>query len=181
MTIAVSGVTGRADAVACCAALATPALERVGAAVVVTVGAEPARPGLLASPQARLIERELAAAGFGDVHPVARGHLCIVAAPGEALDPISAVTRSAIDGAPVVASTEPSGLERWDRRLTLVRADLPAEREVMTLLADALEPSAGLLRIDKRGPGYIGGRRALTGIRPGRVPHARYQWLCRGL
>jgi hypothetical protein len=180
-TAAIAGVRERADSVACCAALALRGAGR-GAPLVIAQGGPERRPALLASAAATEVEEGINAAGLGGVAAVARGHLCIVSVPGEGGgEAITRIREIAGEERVVVASAEPGGLELWQRSITLIRADLPADREVLALLADSLEAEAGALRVDKRGPGRIGARRALAGLEPGRAPSARYEWLCRGV
>lgn len=181
-TAAVAGVRERADDVACCVALALREADGGDAPLVITPGGPERRPALLASAAATEVEAAIAAAALEGVAAAARGHLCVVSVAadvcGEAIAPILDIAGR---GRVVVASAEPAGLELWQRSITLVRAELPADREVLTLLADSLDGAAGVLRVDKRGPGRIGARRALAGLEPGRAPSARYRWLCRGI
>jgi hypothetical protein len=179
--IAVTGVRERADSVACCAALAIRDEIGAGAPIVLMPGGRQPRPALLASAEAREHEIAVNSAGLEKVHAAARGHLCLVSAADEDQDAMPLVRELAGPATPLVVSGAPANLEPWHRTLTLVRAELPTDRDVLALLADSLPGSAGLLRVDKRGPGRIGARRALSGLVPGRAPHSRYRRLCRGV
>lgn len=181
-TVAVTTTTARADPLACCAALALWELGK-GAPVVMQVGGSPPRPGLLASRAARDHEAALEGKLGEEIEARARGHICVVHCPpgigtahlGQIADHIGEL------GTPLVVSVSPDRLEEWRRRLTLIGAALPRDRELLVLLAASLASSAGLLRVDKRGPGRIGAYRALAGLPPGRAPQQRYRRLCRGL
>lgn len=173
----VTGVRERADAVAFCIALALRHASAPEAPLVVISGGSAPRPGLLASSAARQREETINELALGGVAVAARGHLCVAAVTPEP-DGESAIAQLAAQPGRLVASVAPSALERWQRRLTVVRADLPAQRDLLVLLADSL--GATSLRIDKRGPGRIGARRALRGLDPGRPAQERYRWLCRG-
>jgi len=132
-------------------------------------GAQRRRPTLLASPGARRSEESLRRQGHG---AAARGLICHLALDGA--EPLVAA-ESALGAADAELAVIHLPGRLWvpalDSGLRVaggcLLVSLPAERSLAALAVDELERRTLPRRIATGGPGPIGARRALAGLRPG--------------
>ncbi len=179
---------GAADGLAQAAAVAVAAADRgAGTALLVSLEAEPRRPGptLLAAPEARELERALRGAGWEAA--VARGHTCRLALPAEPESLAALGELARIAGAADAIAVVPASL--WSEALAaqpspaggLLRARLPRDRSLAALVVSELRDRGLRARVAARPLGRVAGRRALAGIDPGGAASARAARLARGL
>jgi Transglycosylase SLT domain/D-alanyl-D-alanine carboxypeptidase len=189
--VVVTELEGAGGGLACAAALgcALAGLDRDGAGVVLAEArAQSVRrrgPTMLASEPARRHELALREAGF-DV--AARGRLAWVALdPGEEwVAGVTALAGAAVGARFLVvhgaAERVRSTLAAARGPLTVViRAELPRQRPLASLLARELRYEGVAVRLATRAPGRIGARRALAGIDPGGEASRRACRLARGI
>jgi hypothetical protein len=161
--------------------------DRPAPVVVAEIDARSARgPTMLASVAARRLERTLTEAG---IRAAARGALAWLCLGGgdEGLEELEAVLGH-LAGARLVVVVVPARL--WNRALArlganvagaLLRCELPENRALAALTTMELRERRLRTRIDARGCGALGARRALAGLEPGGRASRRARRIARGL
>jgi len=168
--VAVAAVGSAEGSRAAAAALACAGADVDRASLLVDLDGRPPRPTLLASAAARELEERLAA-HLPWVRVAARGHVCHLAAAANedgfaAASAAATVARDAL----VVVHVEPGKLQellaagRPEVTGVLLRAEIAADRALLSLAVQDLRERGLDVAVLKRRLGWVDERRALFGV-----------------